>query len=222
MKNFKGYIETEKFKIGCTGQMVYVYDKDGNEVKKFKDLIYAYAPAVSPLGDILVVKSTEGRLAVYSLKTLSLIKKFRFSKVNYAQDDGFCFSSDGKYFINIERHNDELHSAISVYNTETFAVESRLLLDDKMMLCHVQESRGEYYVLGFLRGDDMIITTGFVAKYRNNEILDIMNITENELDFYTDHLCQTMFGFEFAQNKKIEIVHTLEELWNYYHDKQNI
>ena len=66
MKNFKGYIKTDQFKIGCTGQTVYIYDKDGNEVKKFKDLIYAYASAVSPLGDLLVVKSTEGRLAVYS------------------------------------------------------------------------------------------------------------------------------------------------------------
>lgn len=222
MKNFKGYIETDKFKIGCTGQTVYIYDKDGNEVKKFKDLIYAYASAASPLGDLLVVKSTEGRLAVYSLKTLSLVKKFRFSKVNYSQDDGFCFSPDGKYLINIERHIDDLHSAISVYNTETFATESRLLIDNKMMLHHIQETCGEYYVLGFLRGDDMVITTGFVAKYRNNEISDIMNITSNELDFYTNHLYQTMFGFWLDQNKKIEIVHTLGELWNYYHDKHSV
>ena len=102
MKNFWGFTTNGKYSVGCTGQTVYLYDKNGNELAKFKDIIYAYTPMISPDGTLFVVKSTEGRLAVYSLETFSLIKKFRFSKVDGAQDDGFCFSPNGKFFINIE------------------------------------------------------------------------------------------------------------------------
>lgn len=54
MRNFWTHISNERYSIGCTGQTVYLYDKDGN------------------------------------------------------------------YFINIERQQDELLSAISFYNTSDF------------------------------------------------------------------------------------------------------
>ena len=82
MKNFQSYTSNDQFSIGCTGQTIYVYDKNGNEIKKFKDIIYAYTPMISPDNDIFVVKSSDGRMAVYSLETMSLIKKFRYSKVD--------------------------------------------------------------------------------------------------------------------------------------------
>ena len=229
MKNFKGYIETDQFKIGCTGQTVYIYDKDGNEVKKFKDLIYAYASAVSPLGDLLVVKSTEGRLAVYSLKTLSLIKKFRFSKVNYAQDDGFCFSPDGKYFINVERQGDSLRSAISVYDANNFTRISQLLLGDKVTASHIESVNDEYYVLGFMRGDDGVLSNCYVGKFANNEIKDIKSISEREHEFYNDYLDLKLMGFtekayewsrfEISLDKLRSAGHSLAKLWKYYNEK---
>lgn len=37
---------------------------------------------VSPNQDLLVIKSLGGRIAIYSLEKLELIKKFRFSKVD--------------------------------------------------------------------------------------------------------------------------------------------
>ena len=80
MPRFKSIIENEKYGVGCTGQTVWVWDKNDTVIAKFKDLIYAYRAAFSPRGDIFVVKSTEAWLAVYSLETMSLIKKFRFSK----------------------------------------------------------------------------------------------------------------------------------------------
>ena len=89
MKNFLGYASNGEYSVGCTGQTVYLFNKDGNELAKFKDLKYAYSPIISPDGKIFVVKSTEGRIAVYSLESVSLIKKFRFSKVNGSQDDNF-------------------------------------------------------------------------------------------------------------------------------------
>ena len=121
MRSFWAYVSNGTVSVGCTGQMVYVYDANGNELAKFKDMKYAYLPVISPDGKQLVVKSTEGRLAVYSLETLSLIHIFRFSKVNVAQDDGCCFSSDGTRFYNIERQGDDLHTALAIYDTADFA-----------------------------------------------------------------------------------------------------
>ena len=102
MLRFYNVIENEQFRIGCTGRTVWVFDKNGTVLAKFKDLNYAYQAAISPRGDLLAVKSGQGWLAFYSLKELALVKKFRFSRVNFAQDDGFCFSSDGKYLLNLD------------------------------------------------------------------------------------------------------------------------
>lgn len=222
------YIKNDKYAIGCTGQTVYVYDSEGTEIAKFKDLPYAYTSAFSPNGDIFVVKTTRGRLAVYSLETLSLIKKFRYSNVDYAQDDGFCFSSDGKYFINIERQGDDLHSAISVYNTEEFSRASQQLLDENMMVSHIELADGEYYVFGFIRGTDRVMTNGFVGKYANNQIQDILPVSEQEYDFYSDYLYLKMMGFTekaYRNNFSVSLKklrstdHSLAKLWNYYNTK---
>ena len=42
MKKLCSYIENDKYGVDCTGQAVYLYDKNGTELKKFKDLPYAY------------------------------------------------------------------------------------------------------------------------------------------------------------------------------------
>ena len=229
MKKFWSYIENDNYGVGCTGQTVYLYDKNGTELVKFKDLPYAYKSAFSPLGNILVVKTTEGRLAVYSLETLSLIKKFRYSKVNGAQDDGFCFSSDGKYFINLERQGDGLHSAISVYNTEDFSRVSQLLLDENMMVSHIELVNGEYYVLGFMRGTNGVLSDCFVGKFENNEIKDTLFISEQEHEFYNDYLDLKLMGFtekayewshfEISLDKLRSAGHSLAKLWKYYNEK---
>ena len=228
MRKFYSYIKNDKYAIGCTGQTVYVYDSEGTEIAKFKDLPYAYTSAISPNGDIFVVKTTEGRLAVYSLETLSLIKKLRYSKVNGAQDDGFCFSSDGKYFINVERQGDDLHSAISVYNTKDFSRVSQLLLDENMMVSHIELAGGEYYAFGFVRGTDRV--NGFVGKYANHQIQDILFISEQEHDFYLNYLDLKMMGFtekaygdyfDVSLEKLKSADHSLAKLWRYYSGKGN-
>ena len=197
MKKFWSYISNDKFSVGCTGQTVFLYDKDGNELGKFKDIIYAYTPMISPDGKLFVVKSTEGRLAVYSLETLSLIKKFRFSKVDGSQDDGFCFSPDGKLFINIERHKDDLHSAISVYDTFDFSLSNRILSGEDMMISHIEfdKETNKYYVLGFIRGDDLVIDHGFVAEFEDHQIKNITAISVKEYDFYTSYKALEIMGF---------------------------
>ncbi len=226
MKKFWTYIENDNYGVGCTGRTVYVYDKNGTKLVEFKDLPYAYKAAFSPLGNIFVVKTTEGRLAVYSLESLSLIKKFRYSKVDGAQDDGFCFSSDGKYFINLERQGDCLHSAISVYDTMDFSRKSQLLLVDSMMVSHIELVDGEYYVLGFMRGEDRVLSDCFVGKFANNEIKDIQIISKQEREFYYDYLRLKLSGFtekeyewcrfEISLDKLRCADYSLAKLWNYH------
>lgn len=197
MKKFWGYTTNGEFSVGCTGQTVYLYDKNGNELGKFKDIIYGYTPMISPDGTLFVVKSTQGRLAVYSLETLSLIKKFRFSKVDGSQDDGFCFSPDGKMFFNVERQKDALHSAISIYDTTDFSLANQILLGEDMMLDHIEfdEKTNAYYLLGFMRNANRVIDCGFVAKYEDGKIKNITAISKNEYDFYRRYKSLQLYGF---------------------------
>lgn len=212
MKKFWSYIENDQYGVGCTGQTVYIYDKNGTELAKFKDLPYAYKTAFSPNGNIFIVKTTEGRLAVYSLETLSLIKKFRYSKVSYSQDDGFCFSPDGKYFINVERHIDSLNSAISVYDTSDFSIKSQLLIHKRIVISQIEFADGEYYVLGFMRGADGAITDCIVGKFANNSIKNIRTIPEQERWFYENYLDLKLMGFTEKAYEWHEFETSLEQL----------
>ncbi len=216
MKKFWGYASNGKFSVGCTGQTVYLFDADGNEINKFKDITYGYAPIISPNGNQFVVKSTEGRLAIYSLEKFSLIKKFRFSKVDGAQDDGFCFSPDGKFFINIERQGDSLHSVISVYDTTDFSKINQLLLEEDIMISHIEfnDATNEYYVLGVFCGDGACC---FVAKYKDNSIVDIVKISENEHDFYRSYKDLEMMGFTEKAYEWSHMDCELEKLRNMNH-----
>ena len=197
MKKFIGYTTNGDFSVGCTGQTVYLYDKNNNELKKFKDIIYAYAPVFSPDGQLFVVKSTDGRLAAYSLATLDLINKFRFSRVDGAQDDGFCFSPDSRLFINLERQKDDLHSAISFYDTTDFSLVKQIFIGEEMMLNYIEFDidLNCYYVLGFIRDENLIINHGFVAKFADYKIENITAITEEEYDFYSTYKHLEMLGF---------------------------
>lgn len=129
--------------------------------------------------------------------------------MNYAQDDGFCFSADGKYFINIERQVDDLHSAISVYDTAGFSRVSQFLLGDIGMLEDVEQVDGELYVIGFWRNSDLIVTEDFVAKYAEGKISEPVNITKNEYEYYNELLLNKKKG-ENVKN------HTLATLWGFY------
>ena len=228
MKKFWGWASNDKFSIGCTGQTVYLYDKSGNELAKFKDITYGYTPMISPDGTLFVVKSTEGRLAVYSLETLSLIKKFRFSKVDGAQDDGFCFSPDGKMFFNVERQKDDLHSAISIYDTTDFSLSNQILLGEDMMLDHIEfdKATNTYYVLGFMRDANRVYDYGFVAEFKDNQIKNITAISDDDRDFYRSYKHLEIMGFsekayewsymDCELDKLKSMNHTLANLYKHY------
>ena len=141
---FWTYLETDKYNIGLSSKTIYIYDKEGNEIIKFKDLSYGYMGCVSNNQELLVVKSSEGRIAIYSLEKLELIKKFRFSKVDGSQDDNFIFSPDDKYFFNIERHVSSTKTALSIYDTKDFTLHKRLLNDNDNLVISVIEYDKEY------------------------------------------------------------------------------
>lgn len=219
MSKFCSIVKNEEYVVGCTGQTVWVWDREDNVIAKFKDLNYAYKAAISPKGDIFAVKSGAGKLAFYSFSELSLIKKFRFCKDDYGESDGFCFSADGRSFLNIEHHGDCFNSTITVYNTFDLSVASSISFGSDISINQIQETNGEYYVLGFLRNEDEIAKFFFVAKFKNNEITDMQEINQKEWWFYVFHIDQTTFGFQFDEHlapvEKIDKVHTLAELWEY-------
>lgn len=174
MPRFWSYIKNQNYAIGCTGQTVYVYEKEGQELAKFKDIKYGYKPMFCPRKNIFIVKSTAGMLAVYSLDRLELIKKFRFSNVDGAQDDGLCFSEDGNFFYNIERHIDSLHTRISIYDTENFQLINQLFTDEnapKLSYIEYDKDRLTYYVLGSSRMRNSTMPNYFIAELKASCII---------------------------------------------------
>ena len=228
MRSFWTYITNRNYSLGLTGRTVYVYDKDGNELKKFKDLPYAYTAAFSPKGDIFVVKTTEGRIAVYSLEKLCLIKKFRFSKVDASQDDNFCFSPDGEKFFNIERHNDTCKTALSVYNTKDFSLEKILFTDDEKTVLKIIEYDSysdEYFLLGFLRDNNGIAHNFFITKLINDSLSEMRCISETLYWFYKEYSDLKIHGFtrkakEWSELNRNDLNgiesknYSLSKLWN--------
>ena len=65
MRKCWGEARNDRFIVGCSGATVYIYDKDGTELAKFKDFPYAYRAVFKPGTDIIAVKSTAGYLGFY-------------------------------------------------------------------------------------------------------------------------------------------------------------
>ena len=237
--SFWSFIKNDKYCVGCTGQTVYVYSADGTELAKFKDLKYAYTAAFSPKGDIFVVKSAEGRLAIYSLSNLSLIKKFRFSKIDASQDDSFCFSPDGELFLNIERHKQDYISVLSIYSTADFSLVGRYFEEDDTLVPNTIEygiKTGEYYILGYERPENIEYLSElrhFIARFSDGILCDKFYITEKEEEFYYWYkeceaggftqkrlqwtpLANRGYNVEKLKSQKL----SLEGLWTYYNEKE--
>lgn len=198
MPKFWSYIKNQDYVIGCTGQTVYVYGKEDQELAKFKDIKYGYKPMFCPRKNIFIVKSTAGMLAVYSLDRLELIKKYRFSKVNGAQDDGFCFSTDGNYFYNIERHIDSLHTRISIYDTENFQLCSQLFTEEdapKLSYIEYDKDRLTYYVLGFTRKSNITLPNYFIDELKENQLINPIKLSEEQYDYIAGYKGLELSGF---------------------------
>ncbi|MCL2298718.1 MAG: hypothetical protein FWC27_01050 [Firmicutes bacterium] len=198
MPSFWSYITNEKYAIGCTGQTVYVYDASGNELARFKDLTYAYTPMFCPGQNIFVVKSTDGRLAVYSLDEMRLIQKLRYSKTDAGQDDGFCFSRDGKYFYNIERHIPGYNSCLSIYETSGLQRIQQLFLSEPALeLDHIEcdADSGELFVLGYMRDETGVFDYGFAAALEQERLTRVTKIAFDEYSHIQGYKRLELMGF---------------------------
>lgn len=235
MRSFWTYISNGEYSVGCTGQTVYLYDKQGTELAAFKDMSHAYDAAFSPKGDIFVVKSNDGKLAVYSPESLSLIKKFRFAKEE-PQDQGFSFSPDGELFYILEYSKQSLNiiTTLAIYRTSDFTLEKRLTFSYRYWFNHIEcDPSGRIFLIGADRRakeNDQI-----VARLCGDEVQDAYPLTDNEYWFYMGYLSlaqrgftkkkketlftlELMYGFDFqgAENWK----HSLAKLWEYKHSKK--
>ena len=133
MRRFWGFYKNESYCVGCNGATVYIYDKDENEIARFKNIPYAYTAAFMPGRNIISVKSTEGFLAFYDLDSLSLLKKITVTR-DGAQDEGFAFTPDGKFFYNIEKPFSSTRTQLGIYETKTFTKVATLFAEDKNMV----------------------------------------------------------------------------------------
>lgn len=236
MKNFWSFTGNDKFNIGCTGSTVYIYDKNNKELAKFKDINYAYSSLISPDGDILTIKSTDGKLAIYSLETMSLIKKFRFSKVDGCQDENSVFSADGKLFYNIEHHGDSCKTALSIYNTESFELKKMLFADNHLMVLTAierEEKSGQIFLLGYFRDENTgVAAKFFVGQLIDEEIEELRYISQSEHMFYQAYKLLEMDGFtekakewsyfkyfKYDVDKIQEQGHSLAKLWTSINNK---
>lgn len=135
-RKFTGFVRNDRFQVGCTGGTVYVFDAEGRELAKFRDIRYGYTPLLCPGKDLLVVKSTAGMLAFFDLAELRLLKKLRVG-FDGAQDDGFAFSPDGRYLYDLERPTGFGYNHISRYATDTLAREVLVEADRQIMYANI-------------------------------------------------------------------------------------
>ena len=194
MKSYWSYIEGEKYNVGATGGAVYVYDKDGQELKVFKGLKNAYDVAFVPYTDNIVVKTAEGTLAVYSLGRMSLLKQFRFSQ-SAGQEYGFCFSKDGKLFYNIEVIYG-IRTRLCVYETQNFNLVKCLFeWDEKNFLNFIEPYEGGYVLFGYERGGDGVFSHGFAAQFDGERIIRKSQIALKDCDYVRWYKQAEMRGF---------------------------
>ena len=197
MPSFWSFITNDKYAVGCTRQTVYVYDNSNNELARFKDMKYAYTPIFCPGHSIFIVKSTEGNIAVYSLDKMKLAKKFRFSKRDAAQDDGFCFSKNGEYFYNIERHIDDRTTCLSIYETSNFSRVSQLFLLEPFELCHIEydDIKSGLFVLGYRFKEKQSHMDCFVAAFEDSGLKNITEITPEKYEYALGYKRLEIMGF---------------------------
>ena len=130
MRKFWGFYKNESYSVGCNGGTVYIYDSTGTELAKFRDFPYAYTAVFKPGSNVIAVKSTEGFLGFYDLDSLALIKKITVTRIG-AQDEGFAFTPDGRYFYNIEKPVNSCQTQLSIYDAVSFEKMKTLFTNEK-------------------------------------------------------------------------------------------
>lgn len=177
---------------------MYLYDGEGRELARFKDLRYAPRGAFQPGTNIFVLRSTEGRLAVYDCDERKLLRKWNFSKIHYAQDDGFCFTPDGRYFLNIERSPTEYRSRLAVYETEKFTLVKYLFEEkENVSLSGIlyDESRDQVQLLYFTRDAEGCRDQCYVGVVVEDRLEPFCRVSPDAFDFLASWMELRICGF---------------------------
>lgn len=181
------YIENERFAVGTTGRSVHVFGEGGQKLAEFRDLTYAYFAAFTPDGDGLIVKSNEGKLALYSLTELKLIKKLRCGAS--PQDGCFCFSSDGTRFLNAAMHEKPRRWEIAAYSANGLDEIETVFSSEKCAIFGLEcGDGGSYYVLG---SDD----EAFVGVIKDGALIEKYGLTFEKSALYIDALRLRRTGY---------------------------
>lgn len=169
MRKFWGFYDNGKYRVGCSGQSVYVYDQQDAELARFRDMDYTYRGAFVPGTNIFVAKSNYPKMAIYDLDRLELIKKFRSGRAA-PQDHGFAFTPDGSKFYNIESHS--LHSHIAVYDVPDFSLREVLFADREDLVLYDLEfdPSGNCYIMGYVR--EPKTNREFIGRLADGKITD--------------------------------------------------
>ena len=194
VKKFWGFYSNGTYQVGCQEHTMYLYDAAGRELARFKDLRYAPLGAFQPGTTRFLLRSTAGRIAVYDCDERKLLKKFDFSTVHFAQDDGFCFAPDGKYFYNIERFPVDIKTRLRVYETESFT-PVRELGEKNLSEILYDESRDRVQLLYFTRSADGCFDQGYVGTLEGETIAMLRRLSEEEYEFLRGWLSLRNSGF---------------------------
>ena len=185
MRKFWTFLDNGTYRVGCNGGTLYIYDQNNRELAKFKDLRYAYTGAFHPSKNIFALKSTEGALAFYDLDRMCLLKKIVYTRLG-AQDEGFAFTPDGRYFLNIEKPVLSYRTELTIYDTETLEVVKRMFRGEETIVLENLEfskSSPDCFVLGFLRGEDGVFAVRFIAKLQADCLTDLCMLPEDLYDY---------------------------------------
>ncbi len=175
MKKYYGFFDNGKYKVGCNGGSIYVFDQENTELAKFEGLSNTYKGAFRPGTNLFVAKSISGLLVVYDLDKLSLIRKIDIHAS--AQDEGFAFSAAGDLFYNIEKPVTSIRTQLTMYDGLTFEKKAVYFEnEEKMFLQHIETYPEEMYFFGYMRGDNDVGKYPFAARFVNGEVLDIREI----------------------------------------------
>lgn len=175
MKKFYGFFDNGKYKVGCNGGTIYVYDQNDVELIRFKGLSCTYKGAFRPETNLFVAKSIDGVLTVCDLDALSIIKKINIHAS--AQDEGFAFSASGDLFYNIEKPVTSTRTQLTVYDGITFDKKAVYFENDEsMFIQHIETYPNEIYLFGYIRGDSSVAKYPFAAKFADGKVVDIREI----------------------------------------------
>ena len=196
MHNFWGLYDNGTYRVGCNGTTIYVLDQENRELAKFKDIAYAYHGAFQPNTNRFIAKSIEGKLAVYDLDRLTLMKKISITRIG-AQDEGFAFRPDGMFFYNIEKPKSELVTRLVIYDTRDYSIK-RALFDHQTQM-HLEDlefdSNHTCYLLGYMRDEDRLYDYGFIATLIDDELQQIKKLSEAQYHSVRDYYHWKRSGF---------------------------